>query len=87
MEIVFTVQAQADLRHWKRSGNKIVQAKITELLQSILKTPFDGPGRPEALKYELSGKWSRRINGEHRLVYLVEEETIYIYSLRGHYKK
>ena len=85
MEIEFTVQAQNDLKFWRKSGNKPVQKKIDELLQAILKDPFSGIGKPEALKYDLTGKWSRRINGEHRIVYLVTNEIIYIQSLKGHY--
>lgn len=84
MEIIFTPQAQDDLLFWKRSGNKGVQGKITALLKTIQETPFEGIGKPEALKYELMGKWSRRIDKEHRLVYVVSD-AIYVYSLRGHY--
>jgi len=86
MEVVFTPGALADLEYWRRSKNKAVQAKITSLLTSIGETPFAGIGKPEPLKNELSGKWSRRINVEHRLVYAVSDK-IYVYSLRGHYKK
>ena len=68
------------------SSNKAVQAKITSLLASIRETPFTGIGKPEPLKNELSGKWSRRITMEHRLVYAVSD-NIYVYSLRGYYKK
>ena len=84
MEVIFTPEALDDLRYWQRSGNKSVQAKITALIKSIQHTPFEGIGKPEALKYELTGKWSRRIDKEHRLVYRVDD-AIYIYSLRGHY--
>ena len=86
MEVIFTPGAIADLNYWKRSGNKIIQAKISSLLASIRETPFDGIGKPELLKNELSGRWSRRINLEHRLIYAVSDK-IYIYSLRGHYKR
>ncbi|MBK0381833.1 Txe/YoeB family addiction module toxin [Pedobacter sp. SD-b] len=85
MEIEYTAQAQNDLKFWKKSGNKTVQNKITKLLQDIEQTPFTGLGKPEALKHNLSGKWSRRINAEHRIVYTVTEKTIYINSLKGHY--
>lgn len=74
-----------DLAFWKKSGNKRIQNKISELLKSIQETPFDGQGKPEALKYERSGKWSRRIRQEHRIVNEVDENTIYIYSLKGQY--
>jgi toxin YoeB len=87
VEVIFTPSALDDLRHWRQSGNKAVQAKISQLLASIAKTPFEGAGKPEQLKYELAGKWSRRIDREHRLVYAVAEDDIIVYSLRGHYKK
>lgn len=85
MEIIYTDRAIDDISYWKKSGNKTVQNKITKLLKSIEVTPFEGIGKPEALKYELTGFWSRRINKEHRLVYKVNVETITIYSLKGHY--
>ncbi len=85
MEIIYTDKAIADISYWKKSGNKSVQNKITKLLKSIEENPFDGIGKPEALKFELSGFWSRRINKEHRLLYKLKVNTITIYSLRGHY--
>ncbi|MBC6109443.1 Txe/YoeB family addiction module toxin [Pedobacter fastidiosus] len=85
MEIEYTVQAQNDLKFWKKSGNKVIQKKIFQLLQAIIESPFAGIGKPEALKYELSGKWSRRINDEHRIIYVVVDAIIYIQSLKGHY--
>lgn len=51
----------------------------------MIETPFEGIGKPEALKYNLAGKWLRRINGEHRIVYVVQGELIKVYSLKGHY--
>lgn len=51
----------------------------------MLETPFEGIGKPEALKHNLSGKWSRRINAEHRIVYEIEGELIKVYSLKNHY--
>ncbi|MFD1258494.1 Txe/YoeB family addiction module toxin [Mucilaginibacter terrae] len=85
MEVVLLPDALDDLKSWQKSGNKAIQKKIVELIKSIQDSPFDGIGKPEALKHSLTGKWSRRINSEHRIVYLVEENTIYIYSLKGHY--
>jgi toxin YoeB len=73
------------LQYWKKSGNKKLQIRIQELLQSIQKTPFEGIGKPEPLKYQLSGMWSRRINKEHRIIYEVRDATVHIYSLKDHY--
>jgi toxin YoeB len=85
MEVTFTPKALSDLNDLKKSGNTGVQKKIKELLQSIEESPYSGIGKPEALKHELSGKWSRRINQEHRLIYSVDDNKLYVYSLKGHY--
>jgi toxin YoeB len=85
MQIIYTPKAREHLDFWVKSGNKANLKKILLLIQSVQQTPFDGIGKPEMLKHELSGLWSRRINQEHRLVYEVKEETIFIYSLKGHY--
>ncbi|MDV6212966.1 Txe/YoeB family addiction module toxin [Mucilaginibacter sp. L3T2-6] len=68
MEIVYSSRALSDLDFWKKSGNKKVQKKIYDLIADIIEHPFEGIGKPEPLKHALSGKWSRRINSEHRLV-------------------
>jgi toxin YoeB len=68
MEIVFSPEALTHLQYWKKSGNKKVIEKITSLLEEIQNTPFEGTGKPEALKHQWSGYWSRRITTEHRLV-------------------
>ena len=86
MEIIYSPTAKNDLEYWRKSGNKSIQKKISSLLLSIIETPFSGVGKPEALKHELSGYWSRRINREHRLIYKVIDQSVVIYSLRGHYK-
>ena len=85
MEIIYTDRAVDDISYWKKSGNKSVQNKITKLLKSIEETPFEGIGKPEPLKYELKGFWSRRINREHRLIYKVNPGKITVYSLKDHY--
>ena len=85
MEIDFLDKALEDLDYWKNSGNKAVQHRITKLLESISNTPFSGLGKPEPLKHELSGYWSRRITPEHRIVYTVAGNRIKIISLRFHY--
>jgi len=85
MEVIYKSEALADIDFWKKSGNKIVQKKITSLIDDICAHPYEGIGKPEALKYELSGLWSRRITEEDRLIYKVEEDTLYVLSLKGHY--
>lgn len=85
MEIDFLDNALDDISFWKKSGNKIVQSRITKLLQSICITPYSGIGKPEPLKHDLSGYWSRRITEEHRLIYTVSENRIKVISMRFHY--
>ena len=82
----FTEKAKEDVEFFTKSGDKIALKKVNSLLEEILDTPFSGVGKPEALKHELSGYWSRRINREHRLIYKVVDQSVVIYSLRGHYK-
>jgi toxin YoeB len=90
VEVIYSEKAQKDREFWKKSGNKAIMNKITALIQDIQLHPYEGIGKPEPLKYELSGKWSRRINQEHRIIYRVtEEDTIEILdilSLKGHYE-
>jgi toxin YoeB len=85
MEIVFMPDARKDLDFWVKTGNKAALKKIAQLIESITENPFTGIGKPEPLKYGLTGTWSRRINLGNRLIYEVLEEKILIHSLRGHY--
>lgn len=85
MEIVFLPEAEKDLDFWVKSGNKTILKKIAQLIEAIQENPFEGIGKPEQLKYNLTGCWSRRINKEHRLVYEVIEEKTLIHSAKGHY--
>jgi toxin YoeB len=85
VEIKFSSNAQEDIAYWKKSGNRAVMNKITALLKDIEAHPFSGIGKPEQLKYAFSGCWSRRINGEHRIIYAVRENGIYVLALRYHY--
>lgn len=89
MEIVLLPQAQKDRDYWKNSGNKAIMERISALLKDIMEHPYTGIGKPEPLKYDLAGKWSRRINAEHRLIYSVNENiiTVYVFSMRYHYSK
>lgn len=85
MEVGFLPDAQDDLSFWVKTGNKPVLKKIAQLIESIEENPFEGIGKPEQLKYSLSGIWSRRITKEHRLVYEIEDDCILIHSAKGHY--
>ena len=81
----FTDKAKEDIAFHKKSGNKATQKKLLTLLEELAEHPLTGTGKPEPLKYELSGCWSRRINREHRLIYEVSEDTIFVLSAKGHY--
>ncbi|MCA6421562.1 MAG: Txe/YoeB family addiction module toxin [Flavobacterium sp.] len=85
MEVVFLPQADNDLSFWVKTGNKPILKKIAKLTQAILENPYTGIGKPEALKFNLAGKWSRRINEEHRYIYQIEDNILKVYSLKGHY--
>lgn len=84
MVITFTKNAWEDYLYWQNTDKKIVK-KINELIKDIQQNPFAGIGKPEALKFDLMGYWSRRIDHEHRLVYQVKEQTVFIYACRYHY--
>lgn len=85
MEIEYTLQAKEDLEFWKKSNNVAILKKIRELIEAILQNPYQGIGKPESLKYQLTGCWSRRINKEHRMVYEVFDDKVIVLSLKGHY--
>jgi len=85
MRVIFSPDALEEQRHFKQHDQKIAE-KIRLLIEDIIKTPHSGLGKPEPLKYGLAGYWSRRINREHRLVYKVEDNTLYVVSCRYHYR-
>jgi toxin YoeB len=85
-ELEISENAQQDIKFHKKSGSLTILKKIAVLLEELRNHPFTGTGKPEALKYELAPKWSRRINQEHRMVYDVEDNIVRIYSLKGHYQ-
>lgn len=82
--ISFEQSALQDYINWA-TENKRIFKKINKLIKEIQREPFEGEGKPEALKYELSGYWSRRISDADRLVYKVEEDTIFVLYCKGHY--
>ena len=84
MNKVFTDIAWDDYLYWQTTDKKIVK-KINHLIHDIEQNGNEGLGKPEALKYELVGLWSRRITPEHRLIYTLDDEHIYILQCRGHY--
>ena len=86
MRITFSQNSWEDYISWQ-SEDKIMLRKINELIKDIQRTPHKGLGKPEPLKYDLAGFWSRRIDREHRLVYQVIGNEILIYSCRYHYEK
>jgi toxin YoeB len=87
LQLTFTDTARKDIELFKKSGDKSILKKLHKLLIEISEHPTIGTGKPEQLKHELSGKWSRKINREHRIVYeiLEDENRVVIYSTKGHY--
>lgn len=85
MKITFSTQAWSDYLYWQQTDKRLVK-KVNELIKDIQRTPFEGIGKPEPLKHNLSGFWSRRITEEHRLVYEVSNSTISIASCKYHYE-
>jgi toxin YoeB len=84
MKIAFSSEAFLDFQNWSREDKKLF-SKICAIIKGVERSPFHGLGKPEPLKHTLSGFWSRRINQEHRLVYKVEKDTIFIASCKYHY--
>lgn len=84
MRLVFDPNALEDLRFWVDNDRRKA-LKVIDLIEAVLKSPFEGIGKPEPLKFELSGCWSRRIDQEHRLVYRVEGKDLVVLGCRYHY--
>lgn len=81
---MFAENAWADYLYWQRTDKKMLR-RVNGLIQEITRQPFEGIGKPEPLKHALSGYGSRRINDEHRIVYKVHGDTLFIAQLRYHY--
>ncbi len=84
MDIFWDKSAWDDYLYWQGNDKKVLR-KINSLIKECQRTPFEGTGKPEPLRQNLSGFWSRRITGEHRLVYKAENNTLYIAQCRYHY--
>lgn len=85
MNLTFTPSAWDDYQWFVQRDRKLVK-RINQLIQDILRTPFEGIGKPEPLKGDLSGYWSRRITDEHRLVYTVKNDDVIVIACRYHYE-
>ncbi len=86
MRYVFLDQAWEDYRHWI-DNDKAMLRRLNRLVEDCSRSPFSGIGKPEALRDEFSGWWSRRIDGEHRLIYRVVDDDLIIAQCRFHYQK
>jgi toxin YoeB len=84
MNLSFTHKAWADYQYWLKNDNRVLR-RINELIKAIQRDPFEGIGKPEPLRHQLQGYWSRRIIDDHRLVYAVSDNTITIIACRFHY--
>jgi len=84
MKLIWGEKSWSDYLYWQATDKRTLK-KVNALLQDIKRNPFEGLGKPEPLKYEMAGTWSRRITQEHRLVYEVFEESILVVSCRYHY--
>lgn len=85
MEIYFTSEAWEDYLYWQGQDKKTLK-RINKIFKDIQRHPFEGIAKPEPLKHEYQGAWSRRIDAENRLVYMIEEDKIHILSVKDHYK-
>ena len=86
MRLIFTESAWSDYQ-WFQERDRQLLKRINTLIKDVVRSPFEGIGKPEALKADLSGFWSRRINEEHRLVYTIKEGDVVIVACRYHYGK
>ena len=85
MRLVFTSNGWTDYRSWLRADRRML-SRINGLIEDAVRHPCEGVGKPEPLRHALSGAWSRRISGEHRLVYLVDGDDLVILQARFHYE-
>ncbi len=84
MKLIFSENSWDDYLYWQKTDKKIIK-RINKLIKDIQRNKYEGIGKPEALKHNLSGYWSRRITNEHRIVYKIENNFILIAQLRYHY--
>ncbi len=85
MRLVFTPLAWEDYLHWQHTDRAVLK-RLNRLIEDVLRDPASGIGKPEALRHALAGAWSRRIDEEHRLVYLIDGKDVVILQARYHYR-
>ena len=84
MKILFSERAWEDYLYWQQTDKKMLN-RVNNLIKDIQRNPYNGIGKPEALKHGLSGYWSRRIDDEHRILYKIEDDTLLLVQIRYHY--
>ena len=84
MKITFSTEGWEDYLHWQATDKKVLR-RINDLIKETIRTPFQGTGKPEPLRHVLAGYWSRRITEEHRMVYRIEGDSLFIAQLRNNY--
>ena len=84
MKLIFSEHAWEDYLYWQRTDKKVLR-RVNALLKEVQRSPFTGVGKPEPLRHNLSGYWSRRVTDEHRLIYKIEGDGLLIVQLRYHY--
>ena len=86
-KLIFSDEAWEDYLHWpsRQDGDRSMVRRINQLIKDIRRSPYEGIGKPEPLKHQLAGWWSRRIDAEHRFVYRATEQAVEIAALRNHY--
>lgn len=84
MKLIFSENTWDDYLYWQRNNPKLLK-RINSLIKDIQRQPFEGLGKPEALKHNFSGYWSRRVTDKHRIIYEIENDSLMIAQLRYHY--
>ena len=86
-KLIFSDEAWEDYLYWqsRQDGDRSMVRRINQLIKDIRRNPYEGIGKPEPLKHQLAGWWSRRIDAEHRFVYRATEQAVEIAALRNHY--
>jgi toxin YoeB len=84
IKLIFHPNAWEDYLFWQQQDKKMLK-RLNQLIKDVLRSPYEGIGKPEPLKYELTGCWSRRIDQEHRLIYRFEKDELHLLNCRYHY--